>query len=96
VHRRRNSINASRPILRARCVAPPSAQIDASVVKRDGPLSVTPTRNGPLAIRGSLEICSGTGRTVSRVENARLCRCGGSSNKPSSDGTHARIGFQAE
>jgi len=65
------------------------------LARRDGPLSITPLPNGPLSVRGSLEICSGTGRTVSRVESARLCRCGGSSNKPFCDGTHARIGFQS-
>jgi CDGSH-type Zn-finger protein len=41
-------------------------------------------------------IVSGTGRTVDRVTAARLCRCGGSSRKPFCDGTHARIGFQAQ
>jgi CDGSH-type Zn-finger protein/uncharacterized Fe-S cluster protein YjdI len=63
---------------------------------RGGPLQVTPTPNGPLALRGNVEICSGTGRTVARVESARLCRCGGSTNKPFCDGTHARIGFKAQ
>jgi CDGSH-type Zn-finger protein/uncharacterized Fe-S cluster protein YjdI len=63
--------------------------------KRGGTLAVTPLEDGPLQMNGSLEICSGTGRTVSRVENARLCRCGGSANKPFCDGTHARIGFRS-
>jgi CDGSH-type Zn-finger protein/uncharacterized Fe-S cluster protein YjdI len=63
---------------------------------RDGTLHITPLADGPLQVVGSLEICSGTGRTVSRIENARLCRCGGSGNKPFCDGTHARIGFRSE
>jgi CDGSH-type Zn-finger protein/uncharacterized Fe-S cluster protein YjdI len=63
---------------------------------RDGTLHVTPLADGPLQVAGNLEICSGTGRTLSRIENARLCRCGGSSNKPFCDGTHARIGFRSE
>jgi CDGSH-type Zn-finger protein/uncharacterized Fe-S cluster protein YjdI len=63
---------------------------------RGGALAVTPLTDGPLQVLGNLEICSGTGRTVSRVENARLCRCGGSATKPFCDGTHARIGFRSE
>jgi CDGSH-type Zn-finger protein/uncharacterized Fe-S cluster protein YjdI len=63
---------------------------------RDGTLHIEPLANGPLQIVGNLEICSGTGRTVSRVENVRLCRCGSSANKPFCDGTHARIGFRSE
>jgi CDGSH-type Zn-finger protein len=57
---------------------------------------ITPLADGSLQVFGSLEICSGTGRTVARAENARLCRCGGSENKPFCDGTHARIGFRSE
>jgi len=62
---------------------------------RDGPLNVRPQPNGPLAVEGPLEIVSGTGRVVARVTRARLCRCGGSGNKPFCDGTHAKIGFRS-
>jgi CDGSH-type Zn-finger protein/uncharacterized Fe-S cluster protein YjdI len=63
---------------------------------RDGALSVRPLRNGPLEIEGNLEICAGTGRTVARVSDARLCRCGQSKNKPFCDMSHASVGFEAE
>jgi CDGSH-type Zn-finger protein/uncharacterized Fe-S cluster protein YjdI len=63
---------------------------------RGGTLRVVPTRNGPLAVSGSLEICSGTGRTVKRVTSTALCRCGASSKKPFCDGSHARVGFQSD
>ncbi len=63
---------------------------------RAGRLRITPIADGPLQVVGNLEICSGTGRTIVRAENARLCRCGGSGNKPFCDGTHARIGFRSE
>lgn len=63
---------------------------------RGGSLDVTPMPNGPLAVSGNLEICAGTGRVVHRVTSARLCRCGGSANKPFCDGTHAKIGFVAD
>ena len=63
---------------------------------RDGPLTIDPQKNGPLRVAGNLEICTGTGRTIARVSEARLCRCGGSRNKPFCDSTHARIGFEAE
>jgi CDGSH-type Zn-finger protein len=62
---------------------------------RDGELAIDPLLDGPLLVRGNLEITSGTGRVVSRVTTARLCRCGGSANKPFCDGTHAKIGFRS-
>jgi CDGSH-type Zn-finger protein/uncharacterized Fe-S cluster protein YjdI len=73
---------------------PPSGKTDALPV-RDGVLAIDPEINGPLAVRGNLEITSGTGRVVARVMTARLCRCGGSSTKPFCDGTHAKIGFKS-
>jgi len=62
---------------------------------RDGVLAVEPQTDGPLRVRGNLEIVSGTGRVVARVTQAALCRCGGSGNKPFCDGTHAKIGFRS-
>jgi CDGSH-type Zn-finger protein/uncharacterized Fe-S cluster protein YjdI len=73
---------------------PPTGKADMLPV-RDGPLAIDPLTDGPLQVRGNLEITSGTGRVVARVVQARLCRCGGSANKPFCDGTHARIGFKS-
>jgi CDGSH-type Zn-finger protein len=61
---------------------------------RDGLLAIEPETNGPLQVQGNLEITSGTGRVVARVQSARLCRCGGSQTKSFCDGTHAKIGFR--
>lgn len=62
---------------------------------RDGLLAVDPEPDGPLQVRGNLEITSGTGRVVARVQQARLCRCGASDSKPFCDGSHARVGFRS-
>jgi CDGSH-type Zn-finger protein/uncharacterized Fe-S cluster protein YjdI len=73
---------------------PASGKTDSLAV-RNGVLAIDPQLNGPLSVRGNLEITSGTGRVVSRVTTAKLCRCGGSATKPFCDGTHARIGFKS-
>jgi len=73
---------------------PPTGVADMLPV-RDGELAIDPLTDGPLQVRGNLEITSGTGRVVARVTSAKLCRCGGSANKPFCDGTHARIGFRS-
>ncbi|RWM16697.1 MAG: iron-binding protein [Mesorhizobium sp.] len=60
---------------------------------RNGPLTVTPTKNGPLKLEGNLEIVTGTGHTVDRTQRTFLCRCGHSANKPFCDGSHKSVGF---
>jgi CDGSH-type Zn-finger protein/uncharacterized Fe-S cluster protein YjdI len=72
----------------------PEATPSEPLEERGGNVHVTPVPDGPLNVRGPVEICCGSGRTVNRTEQARLCRCGGSSNKPYCDGTHVRIGFK--
>jgi CDGSH-type Zn-finger protein/uncharacterized Fe-S cluster protein YjdI len=74
---------------------PASGAVDP-LAARDGPLHVTPLRNGPLQVSGNLEVCAGTGRTVARITEARLCRCGQSRNKPFCDLSHVAAGFTAE
>jgi CDGSH-type Zn-finger protein/uncharacterized Fe-S cluster protein YjdI len=74
---------------------PPGGKTDMLPV-RDGVLAIDPQANGPLRVRGNLEIISGTGRVVARVTSASLCRCGGSANKPFCDGTHTKIGFRSD
>jgi CDGSH-type Zn-finger protein/uncharacterized Fe-S cluster protein YjdI len=73
---------------------PPSGST-AMLPVRNGALSIAPETDGPLQVRGNLEIVSGTGRVVARLTQTRLCRCGGSASKPFCDGTHARIGFKS-
>jgi len=66
------------------------------LASRDGPLKVNPLKDGPLQLKGNLEICSGTGKTIDRRQKVNLCRCGHSKNKPFCDGTHKAVGFSAE
>jgi CDGSH-type Zn-finger protein/uncharacterized Fe-S cluster protein YjdI len=71
---------------------PASGEAETLAVK-NGPLKVTPTKDGPLQVEGALEICSASGRTISRTMETWLCRCGHSANKPFCDGSHAKVGF---
>jgi CDGSH-type Zn-finger protein/uncharacterized Fe-S cluster protein YjdI len=75
---------------------PATGQATDMLAVRDGPLRIDLQVDGPLSLRGNLEITSGTGRMVARVTSARLCRCGGSATKPFCDGTHASIGFRSQ
>jgi CDGSH-type Zn-finger protein len=73
---------------------PPTGKADMLAV-RNGPLAIDPQADGPLKVRGNMEIISGTGRVVARMESAFLCRCGASENKPFCDGSHKRVGFKS-
>jgi CDGSH-type Zn-finger protein/uncharacterized Fe-S cluster protein YjdI len=73
--------------------APPSGA-PGRLETRDGPLAIDPEANGPLQVRGNVEINCGSGRVIARMREATLCRCGGSATKPFCDDTHLRIGFK--
>jgi len=74
----------------------PTSQASEPLAVRNGVLAVSPIKDGPLKVAGNLELVSGTGRTLNRVQETWLCRCGESKNKPYCDGTHKKIGFKAD
>jgi CDGSH-type Zn-finger protein/uncharacterized Fe-S cluster protein YjdI len=73
---------------------PPTSE-STPLARRNGTVTITSAKDGPLLVAGNLEIVSGTGRTILRCTKAALCRCGGSANKPFCDGTHKTNGFRA-
>lgn len=73
----------------------PATRPSEPLAIRDGLVEIRTEPNGPLSVRGNIEMCAGTGRTIDRVSRARLCRCGQSANKPFCDNSHERVGFVA-
>jgi CDGSH-type Zn-finger protein/uncharacterized Fe-S cluster protein YjdI len=61
-------------------IAPPSA-------------SVAVARQGPLYLRGDIEVFDDSGSLRLTDTRVALCRCGKSANKPLCDGTHVTAGF---
>lgn len=70
--------------------------VSAVPESQTGVVIVSPLKDGPVQVDGNLEICTGTGHTVNRVQQVHLCRCGHSSNKPYCDGTHSKVDFTTE
>ena len=57
---------------------------------------ITPYRDGPLLVRGPVELVAPDGQTIERRRGTvALCRCGKSRLRPFCDGTHKQIGFTA-
>lgn len=49
--------------------------------------------NGPLKVKGNLEIQLASGEIVTKEGITGFCRCGASENKPFCDGAHRKIEF---
>jgi CDGSH-type Zn-finger protein len=58
------------------------------------PARITPIRNGPLVVRGLVEVKREDG-SLEVLPRASLCRCGLSQNKPFCDNSHLRSSFRA-
>ncbi len=62
--------------------------------KRAETTTVTPIRDGPLLVAGTIEVTREDG-TVETLPRATLCRCGMSEHKPFCDNMHLKTGFRA-
>ena len=52
--------------------------------------------DGPLFIRGRVQVLDRSGRLLADEHRLALCRCGASANKPFCDNSHRRIHFRDE
>jgi len=58
-----------------------------------GTNEVVPDPDGPLYLRGDVELAAEDGTVVARDTRVALCRCGASRNRPFCDGSHWTAGF---
>jgi uncharacterized Fe-S cluster protein YjdI/CDGSH-type Zn-finger protein len=58
------------------------------------PTSIVPWPNGPLFVRGSIEVSDRQGDVFLVGPRASLCRCGASLNQPFCDLSHRESGFK--
>jgi CDGSH-type Zn-finger protein len=63
-------------------------------VPEDNTVTVVP--DGPLHLRGDIEITDPDGEMVLEDTRVALCRCGASQNKPLCDDSHVDVDFQAD
>ena len=57
---------------------------------------ITVSKNGPLLVKGGIELSGVEFEDGVSREHFTLCRCGASKNKPFCDGEHVGINFQDE
>jgi CDGSH-type Zn-finger protein len=66
------------------------------VGRRAGTPTIVPCPDGPILVRGDVQIVDENGDPLPRRRaTVALCRCGASAIKPYCDGTHKAIGFTA-
>jgi uncharacterized Fe-S cluster protein YjdI len=59
------------------------------------PTTIQPRLNGPLFVRGDLEVIGTDGKVIRKATRLALCRCGHSANKPFCDLSHRAVGFRS-
>lgn len=73
------------------------AAVDREPDDRTPAVVLVPCPDGPILVRGDVEIRDAAGRVVPRRrKTVALCRCGASGIKPFCDGSHKAIGFRTD
>lgn len=62
--------------------------------EKNSPVEFHVIANGPLHAKGKFTILQSGGKTIEIEDEAYLCRCGASKNKPFCDGSHKNYGFK--
>lgn len=59
---------------------------------------ITTTKDGSLMVSGAVQLVDHEGNEYDLTgrDKVFLCRCGHSANKPFCDGSHRRVGFEAD
>lgn len=66
------------------------------VSRPERPPTITTYRDGPLLVRGPIELLAQDGTVIDTGRRAvALCRCGKSRTRPLCDGTHRLVHFRA-
>jgi CDGSH-type Zn-finger protein/uncharacterized Fe-S cluster protein YjdI len=94
--RRKPYCDGSHAIAGFTATGEPPAKTSTPLVSRAGSVEVAPLPNGPLKLKGPMEVVSGTGHTINRASELYFCRCGHSKTKPYCDGSHQALGFVAD
>ena len=68
-----------------------------SIRDRAEPPVITACTDGPLLVRGEVQLVSASGEPIEQTRaTVALCRCGISTIKPFCDGTHKLVGFKTD
>ena len=72
----------------------PRQETENKLETMEGGIEVKAFEDGPLQVKGAMEITTGTGHRITQTQTAYMCRCGHSKNKPFCDGSHKEAGFK--
>ena len=71
------------------------ARLDEPPIEHPTAQQIAVTDDGPLWVRGGIQLIGADGFRYEVRNRMTLCRCGRSNNKPFCDGSHTRVGFTA-
>ena len=72
----------------------PAPAVEPTSARAASAVRIEPQANGPLLVRGEIEVRKPDGTIEHRSGSCALCRCGQSAHKPWCDETHSKVGFQ--
>lgn len=68
-------------------------EVDGVAVEPDLPMEIDVIPDGPLWVKGGLQVQRADGTMLETRNRVTLCRCGASASKPLCDGSHKEAGF---